>query len=103
MFEKLAKFRPFEPRRTAPWSIQAPQANDNLPGFRHPEGRRRRPIPAPVCHWSLIDGRLECRWSVENRDETAIDDLDQQQIAVRHAGPRSVTMRPAALKMPASA
>jgi hypothetical protein len=60
MFEKLAKFRPFEPQRMAPRPIAATHSNDNLPGFRHPEGRGRRPTPAPACHWVLIDGHLEC-------------------------------------------
>ncbi|MCC8978787.1 hypothetical protein [Bradyrhizobium acaciae] len=70
MFEKLAKFRPFEPRRIS--SRAAAYSNDNLPGFRRPADRRR---PTPACHWILIDGRLECRWIVE---ETS-NDLDRRR------------------------
>ena len=86
MFEKLAKFRPFEPRRVTPWA--ASYSNDNLPGVHRPEGRRRRPIPAPACHWVLTDGRLECRWSV---DDTS-GDLDHQRRAGRRSGPRAIQM-----------
>ncbi|KJC57699.1 hypothetical protein UP10_28095 [Bradyrhizobium sp. LTSPM299] len=57
-----------------PSTVAATHCNDNLPGFRRPEGRRRRLTPA--CHWVLIDGRPECRWAVEhnspiNRDARA--------------------------------
>ncbi|KWV56797.1 hypothetical protein AS156_03760 [Bradyrhizobium macuxiense] len=107
MFEKLAKFRPFEPRnvfeprRLASWA--ALYSNDNLPGFRRPEGRRKRPTRAPACHWVLIDGRLECRWIVEDTIEASISDLDQQRRADRSSGRRATIARPAALKMTASA
>ncbi|MFB9263238.1 hypothetical protein ACFFWD_08650 [Bradyrhizobium erythrophlei] len=90
MFEKLAKFRPFEPRRMTPPPFLATHCNDNLPGFRRPEGRRPRPNPAPTCHWSLIDGRLECRWTVDG-SEAATSDPDRQ----RRAGQRSIAMRQA--------
>ena len=83
MFERLTKFGPFEPRRISPRA--ATHSNDNLPGFRRPEGRRRRPTPA--CHWVLIDGRLECRWTVEDNNP------DQQRRAGRLVGPRSITLR----------
>ncbi|QPF85469.1 hypothetical protein IC762_03815 [Bradyrhizobium genosp. L] len=58
MFEKLAKFWPFERLRLAPPT--AIHCNDNQPGVR----RRRR--PAPVCHWILVRGRLECRWTFDD-------------------------------------
>ncbi|MBR0797907.1 hypothetical protein JQ615_21190 [Bradyrhizobium jicamae] len=94
MFEKLAKFRPFEPRRVTPRA--AVYSNDNLPGFRRPERRRRR---APACHWILIDGRLECRWTVDD----ASGDLDHQRHAGRRSGPRATTGGPAVVKITASA
>ncbi|MCC8976196.1 hypothetical protein [Bradyrhizobium brasilense] len=79
MFEKLAKFRQVSPRRVVePRRMPPPAAihcNDNLPGFRRLAGRRRH--PTPVCHWVLIDGRLECRWTVEDTG----GDLDQQRRA----------------------
>jgi hypothetical protein len=100
MFEKLAKFRPFEPRRVAPWTIAATHSNDNLPGFRRPEGRRQRPTPAPACHWVLIDGQLECRWTVETNTDPIIG--DHQHRADRHSGPRTTIARPAASKIAAN-
>ena len=89
MFEKLAKFRPFEPRQIPPRA--ATYSNDNLPGFRRPADRRR---PTPACHWILIDGRLECRWTV---DDTG-GDLDHQRRAGRYFGPRVTTARRAEAK-----
>lgn len=97
MFEKLAKFRPFEPRRVVPRS--AMHSNDNLPGFRRPAERRR---PTPVCHWIPIDGRLECRWTVETALESSVNDLDQERRADRSFGPRP-TIAYSAAKMTASA
>ena len=85
MFEKLAKFRPFEPRHVSPQA--ATHSNDNLPGFRRPADRRR---PTPACHWVLIDGHLECRWT--------IDDFEQQRRAGRHFGPRATSARRAAAR-----
>ena len=70
MFKRLAKFRNFEPRRSAPRWLQAVPSNDNNPGCRRPAGQHRSPRPALACHWSLVDGgRLECRWEVECFDE----------------------------------
>ncbi len=89
MFEKLAKFRPFEPRQIPPRA--ATYSNDNLPGFRRPADRRR---PTPACHWVLIDGRLECRWTI---DDTG-GDFEQQRRAGRHFGPRATSARRAAAK-----
>lgn len=89
MFEKLAKFRPFEPRRLSPLVVTATHSNDNLLGFRRPEGRRRRPTPAPACHWILIDNHLECRWTVEDTTEPTIGDPNHQQRAGRRFGPRA--------------
>lgn len=83
MFEKLAKFRSFGPRRMVPPAVHS---NDNLPGFRRPADRRR---PTPACHWVQIDGRLECRWIV---DDTS-GDLDRQRRAGRQFGPRATAMR----------
>ncbi|GKQ51369.1 hypothetical protein [Bradyrhizobium sp. Ce-3] len=90
MFEKLAKFRPFEPRRISPRA--AIHSNDNLPGFRRPADRRR---PTPACHWILIDGRLECRWTVE---ETG-GDSDQQPHAGRRFGLRASARHAAAVRL----
>jgi hypothetical protein len=96
MFEKLAKFRQAGPRRAVEPRRMPPPAtihcNDNLPGFRRLAGRRRRPTPA--CHWVLIDGRLECRWIVED----ASGDLDQQRRVGRRFGPRATATRHAAAK-----
>ncbi|SED42327.1 hypothetical protein [Bradyrhizobium erythrophlei] len=99
MFEKLAKFRPFQPQRVAPWTIPATYSNDNLPGFRRPADRRR---PTPACHWILIDGRLECRWSVETTLESSTNDFDRARRADRYSGPRATPAHCAA-KMTASA
>ncbi|WP_342725044.1 hypothetical protein AAFG07_39950 [Bradyrhizobium sp. B097] len=99
MFEKLAKFRQASPRRVVEPRQIPPRAatysNDNLPGFRRPADRRR---PTPACHWILIDGRLECRWAI---DDTG-GDLDRQRRAGRLFGPRVMTAR-AALKTAACA
>lgn len=84
MFEKLAKFRPFEPRQVPPRA--AIHSNDNLSGFRRPADRRR---PTPACHWVLIDGHLECRWTI---DDTG-GDLDRQRRAGRRFGPRVTIAR----------
>ncbi|WP_050426456.1 hypothetical protein [Bradyrhizobium tropiciagri] len=97
MFEKLAKFRPFEPQQIPPRA--ASYSNDNQPGFRRPADRRR---PTPACHWILIDGRLECRWIVETSLESSTNDLDRQRRADRHSGPRATIARFAA-KMTATA
>jgi hypothetical protein len=70
MFKRLARFRHFEPRRSAPRWLQAVHSNDNLPGCRRPTGVRRSRPPTLACHWSRVDGsRLECRWEVECFDE----------------------------------
>ncbi|MDH2385608.1 hypothetical protein [Bradyrhizobium sp. CER78] len=97
MFEKLAKFRPFEPRQIPPRA--ATYSNDNLPGFRRPADHRR---PTPACHWILIDGRLECRWIVETTLESSTNDLDRQPRADRRSGPHATIARFAA-KMTATA
>ncbi|QOZ37230.1 hypothetical protein [Bradyrhizobium sp. CCBAU 53421] len=87
MFEKLAKFRSFEPQQIPPRA--AAYSNDNLPGFRRPADRRR---PTPACHWVLIDGRLECRWTT---DDTS-GDLDQQHAGRHLGGPHTAARRAAA-------
>ncbi|MGF6307520.1 hypothetical protein ABIB82_001334 [Bradyrhizobium sp. i1.8.4] len=96
MFEKLARFRQASPRRVVEPRRMPRQAaihsNDNLPGFRRPAGRRRRPPPA--CHWILIDGRLECRWTIDDSS----GDLDHQRRADRCFGPRATTVHHAAAK-----
>ncbi|MHC2254546.1 hypothetical protein ACVILK_004238 [Bradyrhizobium embrapense] len=96
MFEKLAKFRQASPRRVVePRQIPprtATYSNDNLPGFRRPVDRRR---PTPACHWILIDGRLECRWIV---DDTG-GDLDRQRRAGRRFGLRASARHAAAVRL----
>jgi hypothetical protein len=70
MLKRLARFRHFEPRRSAPRWLQAVHSNGNQPGCRRPTGERRSPPPTLACHWSRVDGsRLECRWEVECFDE----------------------------------
>ena len=70
MFERLARIPCFEPWLKLPLLEAACtyryHSNDNLPGFRRPEGQGRRPHRALACHWSLSgDGkRLECHWEV---------------------------------------
>jgi hypothetical protein len=88
MFKKLAKSRLVNfsvggfrnLRRTAPrrtgFLNQAP-ANDNLPGLRRPEGRRRIPSPALACHWLDHNGRLECHWQAEPSGDAPIADVGE--------------------------
>ena len=88
MFKKLATSRLADfgiggfrnLRRTAPRQTgflnQAP-ANDNLPGLRRPEGRRRIPSPALACHWLDRNGRLECRWQAEPSGDAPIADVGE--------------------------
>jgi hypothetical protein len=104
MFERLAKFRLVQSRRTAPGLRQAlthsqafTHSNDNLPGVRRPRGRRRIPAPALACHWFNRNGRLECRWQVETSDDAPIADADTNaarqaacQGKVSHNGLRTV-------------
>lgn len=69
MFEKLARFRHFEPRHLKPHRLEAAHSNDNQPGRRRPNGHRRRAQPLLTCHWSIVDEtRLECRWEIECHD-----------------------------------
>ena len=81
MFTRLAestfvKFRLVPSRRTAPGPGEAiMHSNDNLPGFRHPKGRRRIPTPALACHWIDRNGRLECRWQAEPDGEAPLGDV----------------------------
>jgi hypothetical protein len=82
MSRKLAKFRPFEPRRRSQWA--ATYSNDNLPGFRRLEGRRRRPIAA--CYWVLIDGRLECRWAIDENNPDHTRPASRRAGAANHRG-----------------
>jgi hypothetical protein len=81
MFKRIAKFRLLEPRRVAPGRREAMPANDNLPGFRRPGGRRRIRPQVLVCHWSLVDGgtRLGCRWQPEALAPTGHEDSDSEQ------------------------
>jgi len=87
MFKRLAKFRPFEPRRVAARGCGIMHSNDNLPGLRRPAGERQSPPPALACHWYLneSDGRLECRW------ETA--DLEEGQSVTQVLWPTKPTRR----------
>ena len=96
---KRGGFRPLLPRvalRGAGLFSETP-SNDNLPGFRHPKGRRRIPTPALACHWLKRNGRLECRWQVETSDDAPIADADTnaarqaaRQGKVSHNGLRTV-------------
>jgi len=70
MFEKLAKCRMLQSRRTAPGLGPFAPANDNRPPARaSTAGRAQR--PRLVCRWSTIAGtkRLACRWEIESSDE----------------------------------
>ncbi|MEW6638937.1 MAG: hypothetical protein AB1586_00430 [Pseudomonadota bacterium] len=90
MFEKLAQFRPFGPRRLAcvTAAIRTTVSNDNQPGFRRPAGQHRIPKPVLVCHWILTDGgRLACRWEAD--DSTAPRDGQSRAAApFPHQSPR---------------
>jgi hypothetical protein len=104
MFTRLAKFRLVQSRRAAPGPRQAfthsqtlTHSNDNLPGFRRPEGRRRIPTPALACHWLKRNGRLECRWQLETSDDAPLADADTNaarqaacQGGISHNGLRTV-------------
>jgi hypothetical protein len=104
MFARLAEFRLVQSRRAAPGPRQAfahsqaiTHSNDNLPGVRRPEGRRRIPAPALASHWLKRNGRLECRWQVEARDDAPIADADTNaarqaacQAGISHNGLRTV-------------
>src|ERR1700680_3984360 len=83
MFTRLAEFRLVRSRRTAPGPRQAfthcqafTHSNDNLPGLRRPEGRRRIPTPALACHWLKRTGGLECRWQLETSADAPIAGAD---------------------------
>jgi len=86
---RLEEFRPLQPRRIAPrgggFSSDS-HSNDNLPGFRHPKGRRRIPSPALACHWIDRNGRLECRWQLEPAGDAPIGDLDEHGTIGRSSG-----------------
>ena len=92
MFTRLAestfvKFRLVPSRRTAPGPGEAiMHSNDNLPGFRHPKGRRRIPTPALACHWIDRNGRLECRWQAEPDGDAPLGDFDAHGKAGRASG-----------------
>ena len=84
MFTRLAKFRLVQPWRIAPGPRAAVFSkdmfsNDNLPGFRHPKGRRRIPTPALACHWIDRNGRLECRWLAEPNDDAPLGDVVEHE------------------------
>ncbi|SDP00458.1 hypothetical protein [Afipia sp. GAS231] len=71
MFEKLARFRRFEPRHFMPRRLEAAHSNDNQPGRRRPEDRHRCAQPLLACHWSIVDEtRLECRWEIVSIDDS---------------------------------
>jgi hypothetical protein len=82
-------------RRPAPRSRQAlSHGNDNLPGVCRPAvGRRRSAVPALACHWFDRNGRLECRWQIDNGGDAPAADLDPGR---RHASKslRCVTILP---------
>lgn len=90
MFNKIAKFRPFDSQRIALAGVQAvyssnKPSNDNRSGFRRPTGQRRRPQPRLVCHWVPIDdsGRLVCRWRVEDHAAASAGEPDQSFMSRR--------------------
>jgi hypothetical protein len=99
MFARLAestfvKFRLVPSRRTAPGPGEAiMHSNDNLPGFRHPKGRRRIPTPALACHWIDRNGRLECRWQAEPDGEAPLGDFDAHSKTGRASGLSSMQPR----------
>lgn len=69
MFEKLAKFRPFQFRQHVPDARPNTPANDNRLHASHHTAHAER--PRLVCRWSLIEGtdRLACRWEIEGSNE----------------------------------
>jgi hypothetical protein len=81
MFKRLAKFRLFQSRGTAPGLQGAMPANDNQPNGLRPRGPRRIRPQALVCHWSLIDDgtRLGCRWQPEAPAQAALRDSDSER------------------------
>jgi hypothetical protein len=99
MFTRLAestfvKFRLVPSRRTAPGPGEAiMHSNDNLPGFRHPKGRRRIPTPALACHWIDRNGRLEGRWQAEPDGEAPLGDFDAHSKTGRASGLSSMQPR----------
>ena len=106
MFKRLAKsrladlkrggFRPLQPRRVAlrgAGFFNETHSNDNLPGFRHPKGRRRIPTPALACHWIDRNGRLKCRWQAEPGGDTPIRDFDEHNATGRTSGLSSMQPR----------
>jgi hypothetical protein len=92
---KRGGFRPLQRRavlRGAGFFNETP-SNDNLPGVRHPKGRRRIPSPALACHWVDRNGRLECRWQAASDGDAPIGDFDQHNTAGRTSGQSSTRPR----------
>jgi len=67
MFAKLATFKAVRQQYAPLHAVK--HSNDNLPGFRRPQGPRRIPSPTLACHWDLIDGVLTCHWEVESAED----------------------------------
>ena len=89
MFTRLAKFRRLGLRHLVPHGLETVHSNDTR-GRRRPTGQRRSPQPVLACHWIFVDGRrLECRWQVENLDETSVEEPGGRQIGCPHASPFS--------------
>ena len=99
MFTRLAKsrladfkfggVRPLQRRRVAlrgAGLFNETHSNDNLPGFRHPKGRRRIPTPALACHWIDRNGRLECRWQAVPGGDAPIGDFNEHGMTGRASG-----------------
>jgi hypothetical protein len=93
---KRGGFRPLLPPRAvlrgAGFFNEIP-SNDNLPGLRHPKGRRRIPSPALACHWVDRNGRLECHWQAASDGDAPIGDFNHSGTAGRTSGLSSTRPR----------
>lgn len=92
MFARLAKFRRMGLRHVVPVLCDVLHSNDKLPGFRHSKDLRRIPTPALVCHWFNRDGRLECRWEVENLGTAASGDPSSEPVNDRRIQSRAIRL-----------
>ena len=77
MFAKLARlsqFRMLDPGRGAPGRTRLVPANDNARDARPASALRWVRRPVLVCHWwpAPGDGRLECRWHLQDPGEGAV-------------------------------
>lgn len=93
MFEKLARLRPFAPRRMPRWMIPIAPSNDNFLRVRRAQRRWRRPSQPPACHWVLTNGQLECRWTVESSTEASSDERCADRPSGSHNARRQTQSR----------